>query len=72
MTKYHGSNKLKTAVFISGNGSNFKNLFKFSLSKSSPILINLVMGVFYAEKKSSVLQRFIIIFFKKQKVIIMQ
>ena len=44
MKKYHGSNKLKTAVFISGDGSNFKNLFKFSLSKSAPILINLVIS----------------------------
>ena len=44
MKKYHGSNKLKTAVFISGDGSNFKNLLKFSLSKSAPILINLVIS----------------------------
>ena len=58
MTKYHGSNKLKTAVFISGNGSNFKNLFKFSLSKSAPILINLVIsnnpkakGLVFAKQK---------------------
>jgi len=31
--------KLKTAVFISGAGSNLKNLIKFSLLKKSPIKI---------------------------------
>ena len=34
-----GYNKVRTAVFISGTGSNFKSLFKFSKSK---IDINLV------------------------------
>ena len=36
--------KIKTAVFISGKGSNLKNLIKFSLSKNSPIDICLVIS----------------------------
>ena len=44
MKKFHGSKKVKTAVFISGRGSNLKNLIKFSLSKKSPIVINLVIS----------------------------
>ena len=35
--------KLKTAIFISGTGSNLKNLFKFSLTKKSPIKITFVV-----------------------------
>jgi phosphoribosylglycinamide formyltransferase-1 len=45
-----GLNKLKTAVFISGNGSNFKNLIKFSRIKKTPISINLVISNFYKAK----------------------
>ena len=30
MKKFHGIKKLNTAVFISGKGSNLKNLIKFS------------------------------------------
>ena len=37
MTKLIGSKKIKTAVFISGTGSNLKNLIKFSKKKNSPI-----------------------------------
>ena len=34
-----GSNKINTAVFISGTGSNLKSLIKFSKLKKSPIII---------------------------------
>ena len=44
MEKLTGLNKFKTAVFISGTGSNFKNLIKFSKIKSTPISINLVIS----------------------------
>jgi len=39
-----GSKKVKTAVFISGTGSNLKNLIKFSKLKKSPISINLIIS----------------------------
>ena len=39
-----GSNKIKTAVFISGTGSNLKSLIKFSKSKYSPIEIELIVS----------------------------
>ena len=39
-----GSNKIKTAVFISGTGSNLKSLIKFSKIKKSPISINLIVS----------------------------
>ena len=39
-----GSNKIKTAVFISGTGSNLKSLIKFSKLKKSPISINLILS----------------------------
>ena len=38
-----GTNKIKTAVFISGTGSNLKSLIKFSKVKKSPISINLII-----------------------------
>jgi phosphoribosylglycinamide formyltransferase-1 len=44
MEKLTGLKKLKTAVFISGAGSNFKNLIKFSKIKKAPISINLVIS----------------------------
>jgi len=44
MEKLTGLNKLKTAIFISGTGSNFKNLIKFSKIKKTPISINLVIS----------------------------
>ena len=44
MEKLTGLNKLRTAVFISGTGSNFKNLIKFSKIKKTPISINLVIS----------------------------
>ena len=46
MEKLTGLNKIKTAVFISGAGSNFKNLIKFSKIKKTPISINLVISNF--------------------------
>ena len=36
--------KIKTAIFISGTGSNLKNLIKFSLQKKSPIKIKFVIS----------------------------
>ena len=44
MKKLIGLRKIKTAVFISGKGSNLKNLIKFSKTKKSPIAINLVIS----------------------------
>ncbi len=39
-----GSNKIKTAVFISGKGSNLKSLIKFSKKNKSPISIDLIIS----------------------------
>ena len=39
-----GLNKIKTAVFISGTGSNLKSLIKFSMSNKSPISIDLIIS----------------------------
>ena len=57
MEKSIGLDKVNTAIFISGTGSNLKNLIKFSLSKKSPIRINFVLsnkmkakGLMYAKK----------------------
>ena len=44
MVELTGSKKLKTAVFISGTGSNLKNLIRFSRIKKSPISINLIIS----------------------------
>ena len=44
MAKLNGFRNINTAVFISGNGSNLKNLIKFSLHQNSPIKINLVIS----------------------------
>ena len=44
MAKLIGKNKINTSVFISGRGSNLKNLFKFSKQKQSPIKISLVLS----------------------------
>ena len=44
MEKLTGLKKIKTAVFISGTGSNLKNIIKFSKTKRSPISINLVIS----------------------------
>tara|TARA_B100001121_G_scaffold70042_1_gene61933 strand:+ start:669 stop:1253 length:585 start_codon:yes stop_codon:yes gene_type:complete len=57
MVKSIGLRKVNTAVFISGTGSNLKNLIKFSLIRKSPININFVIsdknkakGLNYARK----------------------
>ena len=44
MVKLIGFNKVKTAVFISGTGSNLKNLVQFSFLNKSPIKISLVVS----------------------------
>ena len=58
MVKLIGKIKLKTAIFISGRGSNLKSLYKFSKKEISPININLVVsdnknakGLIFAKKK---------------------
>ena len=47
MEKLTGLKKIKTAVFISGTGSNLKNIIKFSKTKKSPISINLILSNTY-------------------------
>ena len=44
MEKLTGFKKTKTAVFISGTGSNLKNIIKFSRLKISPISIDLIIS----------------------------
>ena len=44
MATLTGLNKTKTAVFISGKGSNLKSLIKFSKIKNSPISIELIIS----------------------------
>jgi len=44
MVKLIGPKKIRTAVFISGTGSNLKNLIEFSLKKVSPIEVNLIVS----------------------------
>ena len=44
MAQSTGFNKIKTAVFVSGTGSNLENLIKFSKLKKSPIFINLIIS----------------------------
>ena len=57
MEKLTGPKKIKTAIFISGTGSNLRNLIKFSKIKKSPISIDLIVsntnkakGLKYADK----------------------
>ena len=71
MKKLSGPYKIKTAIFISGTGSNLKNLIKFSSKRNSPISINLVIsnkkkakGLKYANQKKIEKK---IVRFKKQK-----
>ena len=52
-----GYNKIRTAVFISGKGSNLKSLIKFSKNTKSPISIEFVIsnnseakGLYFAKK----------------------
>lgn len=72
MKKLIGPDKIKTAVFISGTGTNLKNLIKFSLKKNSPISIELVIsnkkkaiGLKYANKQK--IERKIINFIKPKE-----
>jgi formyltetrahydrofolate-dependent phosphoribosylglycinamide formyltransferase len=72
MKKLIGIKKTKTAVFISGKGSNLENLIKFSKKKISPISINLIIsntsyakGLKYS-KKYNIQKK--IIFFKNKKL----
>tara|TARA_B100000900_G_scaffold120825_1_gene101991 strand:- start:275 stop:856 length:582 start_codon:yes stop_codon:yes gene_type:complete len=44
MVKLTGYKKVKTAVFISGTGSNLKSLIKFSKTDQSPISIDLIVS----------------------------
>ena len=44
MAKLIGFKKLRTAVFISGTGSNLQNLIKFSLLKKAPIKITFILS----------------------------
>ena len=44
MIRLNGLNKIKTAVFISGTGSNLKNLLKFSLKKNSKFEIKIIIS----------------------------
>jgi len=44
MAQLSGNKRIKTAVFISGTGSNLKNLIQFSKKKRSPILIDLIIS----------------------------
>ena len=57
MPKLIGAKKIDIAVFISGNGSNLKNLINYSLKKNSKFKISLVVsnksnakGLSYAKK----------------------
>jgi len=59
-----GPKKIRTAVFISGKGSNLENLIKFSKIKKSPISINLILS---NNKKAKGL-RFAKIFKIKKKI----
>ena len=73
MVKLIGVNKINTSVFISGNGTNLKNLIKFSKTNNSPIKINIVIsnnkkahGIKYAKKNKIKIK---IIDFKKKREI---
>ena len=44
MEKLTGLKKIKTAVFISGTGSNLKNIIKFSKIKKTPISVDLIIS----------------------------
>ena len=70
MNQSPGNNKISTAIFISGRGSNLKSLVNFSKKKTSPIHINLIIsktkkakGLKYAELNK--IQKKIINFKKK-------
>ena len=73
MVKLIGVNKINTSVFISGKGTNLKNLIKFSKTNNSPIKINIVIsnnkkahGIKYAKKNKIKIK--IIDFAKKHEI----
>ena len=73
MVKLIGVNKINTSVFISGRGTNLKNLIKFSKTYNSPIKINIVIsnkkkayGIRYAKKNKIKIK--IIDFSKKREI----
>ena len=74
MAKLIGVNKINTSVFISGKGTNLKNLIKFSKKDNSPIKISIVIsnnkkayGIRYAKKNKIKIK--IIDFSKKREII---
>ena len=72
MKKLIGLKKIKTAVFISGKGSNLKNLIQFSKKKNSPISLDLIISnTHYAKGLKYSLKYNIqkkVIFFKNKKL----
>ena len=72
MVKSIGLNRIKTAVFISGTGSNLKNLIKFSKSKKSPIKITFVLSSNSEAKGLNLAKKYKIknktYFFKQRKI----
>ena len=73
MAKLIGVNKINTSVFISGKGTNLKNLIKFSKTDNSPIKISIVIsnnkkayGIRYAKKNKIKIK--IIDFSKKREI----
>ena len=59
MVKLTGTKK-RTAIFISGNGSNMKNLVKFSKIKNAPIKVDLIIS---SNKRSNAIR-----YLKKNKI----
>ena len=72
MIKSSGLEKVKTAVFISGKGSNLENLIKYSKKKTSPIVIKLIISNSQKSKGLKYSKKFNIkknvINFKKKKL----
>jgi len=71
MKKSIGKKKIRTAIFISGTGTNLKNLIKFSIKKNSPIIIDLIIsntsyakGLKYSKKYN--IQKKVILFKNKK------
>ena len=58
MVKSIGLNKIDTAVFISGNGSNLRSLINSSLSKKNPIRIKFIISNNSKAKGLSFAKRF--------------
>jgi len=58
MLKLTGYKKIDVAVFISGNGSNLKNLINYSLKKRSKFVINLVISNNIKAKGISIAKKF--------------